>query len=385
MATSFERWESDPLFPAAEVVQNSADRMESLFRLLQHERSLVQSDNSDPKLLRSIDYHKRDLATTLETAKWQIEDFEKAIHSPLMSNNSRMREDVTSRYDQFIGAIRQQILQVEKSFYGSSMGELVGNSQWVDLNEHDISGLASFLSGENVTIRAGLDGNEDSSLTKRFYDLNRASSSSDGKDEIVEHKKCEIEHFHGVMRTDHSFESIKDNVSRNGGSQKGFETQGFLQGTACDRHAENETWDLESNSTKDESFFLGHKLRGQRTRLNMVFRPLNNFWSIFGTGVSKSFTKRLKDGEEQRNSPTYRDISQVSNGHHIRTRSASGCSNVQMICSHSLTRLTQFINWVGVCLANDQRSTHHIHVSRQWWPLVLVILFMVIIIVVLVS
>lgn len=49
-----------------------AFRMESIFRLLLHEQSLVQVEHPDPKLLLSLDYHRRDLATTLETAKWQV-------------------------------------------------------------------------------------------------------------------------------------------------------------------------------------------------------------------------------------------------------------------------------------------------------------------------
>lgn len=47
-------------------------RMESLFRLLLHEQNLVQEDHTDQKLLKSVEYHWRDLATTLETAKWQV-------------------------------------------------------------------------------------------------------------------------------------------------------------------------------------------------------------------------------------------------------------------------------------------------------------------------
>ncbi len=46
--------------------------MESIFRHLLHEQSLVQVEHPDPKLLLSLDYHRRDLATTLETAKWQV-------------------------------------------------------------------------------------------------------------------------------------------------------------------------------------------------------------------------------------------------------------------------------------------------------------------------
>ncbi|KAK9289802.1 hypothetical protein L1049_007962 [Liquidambar formosana] len=107
MATTFHQWESDPLFSAAEVVQDSADRMESIFRLLLHEQSLVQGNRPDPKLLASIEYHRRDLATTLETAKWQLEDFEKAVSLSAITDKSRMREDVNSRHKQFIVAIRE--------------------------------------------------------------------------------------------------------------------------------------------------------------------------------------------------------------------------------------------------------------------------------------
>ena len=47
-------------------------RMESIFRLLLHDLSLLQGDHSDPKLLSAIDFHRRDLATILETTKWQV-------------------------------------------------------------------------------------------------------------------------------------------------------------------------------------------------------------------------------------------------------------------------------------------------------------------------
>lgn len=47
-------------------------RMESLFHLLLHEQNLVQEDHRDEKLINSVEYHWRDLATTLETAKWQV-------------------------------------------------------------------------------------------------------------------------------------------------------------------------------------------------------------------------------------------------------------------------------------------------------------------------
>lgn len=46
--------------------------MESIYRHLLHEESVVQGDRLNGKLQSSIEYHRRDLATILETAKWQV-------------------------------------------------------------------------------------------------------------------------------------------------------------------------------------------------------------------------------------------------------------------------------------------------------------------------
>lgn len=46
--------------------------MESVFRILLHEQKSAQGDSLDAKLLSSIEYHKRDLVTCLETARWQV-------------------------------------------------------------------------------------------------------------------------------------------------------------------------------------------------------------------------------------------------------------------------------------------------------------------------
>ena len=46
--------------------------MESIYRRLLHEQSLIQGDHKDGKLPISMDHHTSDLATALETAKWQV-------------------------------------------------------------------------------------------------------------------------------------------------------------------------------------------------------------------------------------------------------------------------------------------------------------------------
>lgn len=48
-------------------------RMESVHRVLLHEQSLVQETRDpDQRLLVSVNNHRRQLATSLETVKWQV-------------------------------------------------------------------------------------------------------------------------------------------------------------------------------------------------------------------------------------------------------------------------------------------------------------------------
>ncbi|PIA33088.1 hypothetical protein AQUCO_04200091v1 [Aquilegia coerulea] len=142
MATNFDRWEKDPFFSAAEEVQESADRMESTYRTWIHETK----DNSsvcDPNELR------RDLQTALGTAKWQLEEFERAVRSSYVDNSAK---DAKTRHCQFIDAIRNQIDTVENSLkeFAFAEGKSEGKTAslpWVRLDEGERDELALFLSG----------------------------------------------------------------------------------------------------------------------------------------------------------------------------------------------------------------------------------------------
>ncbi|KAG5556565.1 hypothetical protein RHGRI_006982 [Rhododendron griersonianum] len=315
MASSFRQWESDPLFSAAEVVQDSADRMESLFRLVLHEQNLVQEDHTDQKLLKSVEYHWRDLATTLETAKWQLEDFEREVSLSATMDKSHTRENVISRHKQFIRAIREQILNVEKSLGDTSVGDLLKSTQGLNLDEQDRNGLQLFISGENPTELVPSHDLEDSNIMRRFLDPT-AKSSLNG--EIVEHNTGEIEisKMNGVVHLDHDFE-FEDNKLRKVGShyseKLAFEAPSSVLETASDRHGEDGSWDLEANQATDKSFFHKNKLRGYYRRIN-VFGSLGNLWPPYRGRDRRSFTKRLKDGEEQRHSHSYDNASYGAQG-----------------------------------------------------------------------
>ncbi|XP_050382818.1 uncharacterized protein LOC126799624 [Argentina anserina] len=373
MASGLHQWESDPLFSAAEVVQDSADRMESIFRFLLHELGLVQDDFPDPKLHASIDYHKRELATTLETAKWQLEDFERAVSFSAMTGKSHIRGDVISRHKQFIRAIREQIAYVEKSLEGKSIGELVRNTEWVKLNEQDRDGLALFLSGGNFKQHSDSYDGEDSNILRSFFDPTTSSSAKDSTSGIVEQKSKEVETFsrNGVVHVDHNINSRKENylrkVSSSPNTRSGFE---FTE-TSCNRNREGGSWDLEADEAKAESFLCKNKLRGVWSRIN-PYRYLSNIWTLYGSRVTRNYTKRFKDGEEQSHSPSSVDVTHAPQGHQWMWV-ANGYGNFNVLLVQFRTKIMHLQTWVGVIRARYQRSPYRIQVQRYAVLLVLII------------
>ncbi|XP_045800218.1 uncharacterized protein LOC123894300 isoform X1 [Trifolium pratense] len=139
MASSFDRWEKDPFFNAAEEVQESADRVEYIYRTWIH----AIKDDSSPW---NPDELLRDLHTALDTAKWQLEEFQRAVRS---SYSKRSGDDARNRHQDFIVAIDGKIskvghlLQLQESV---PLGSKV-SMPWVSLDEGERNELASFLSG----------------------------------------------------------------------------------------------------------------------------------------------------------------------------------------------------------------------------------------------
>jgi hypothetical protein len=333
MASAFHQWVADPLFSAAEVVQDSADRMESVFRLLQHEQSLAQVDHPDPKLLASVEYHTRDLATSLETAKWQLEDFEREVNLSAMSDKSQTKQNVISRHKQFIRAIAAQIVHVEKTLHDTSAGEPARNAKWVNLNEQDRDGLAMFLSGVKPAEYQEL---EERNVLRRFLDPTASSSFNDEITELDTGKSVKL-NMNGVAHSDHNSTDLKQMSS----------------------HEQNGSWDLEANESNN--FFHKNKLRGLNSRMK-VFRSLGNLMSAYrGINANRSFTKRWKDGEEQRHSSSYNDLDIASQNHFTRLRLGAG-NNI----------LGRFCNWIADIWPRYRRST----ISIQLISLVLLVLIL---------
>ncbi|XP_073304955.1 uncharacterized protein [Primulina huaijiensis] len=137
VANSFDLWQKDTFFSAAEEVQQSADVMESAYRTwLRAKREVL--------IPQHLDEIGRDLQMALGTAKWQLEEFEKAVRVSYQKH----ADDITiTRHRQFISALEDQISHVEVALKESFNVEEKKSLRWVDLDQENCEDFAIFLSG----------------------------------------------------------------------------------------------------------------------------------------------------------------------------------------------------------------------------------------------
>ncbi|XP_020875011.1 uncharacterized protein LOC9303432 isoform X2 [Arabidopsis lyrata subsp. lyrata] len=107
VANSFDLWQKDVFFSAAEEVQESADIMESAYRLWFKQKR-------DGRVTVESDELCKELQAALSTAKWQIYRVESSLQEALSENG------------------KQPL-------------------RWVDLNKEERDDLAMFLSGSSQT------------------------------------------------------------------------------------------------------------------------------------------------------------------------------------------------------------------------------------------
>ncbi|KAL5699855.1 hypothetical protein ACHQM5_030695 [Ranunculus cassubicifolius] len=160
-SNSFDLWQKDAFFSAAEEVQQSADIMESMYRMWVRGR-------------REIEYShqlRRDLQISLGTAKWQLDEFDKAVRFTHGYNNSQ--DNTAARHKQFVDIIDKQISFVEKQLR-DSLAEEKQTLSWVHLDEEETDALEAFLSGTSAT----------SQTTDDDIDLESSKSSSFSGDHI---------------------------------------------------------------------------------------------------------------------------------------------------------------------------------------------------------
>ncbi|KAL2895120.1 Syntaxin-61 [Bienertia sinuspersici] len=140
MAVHFDRWEKDPFFSAAEEVQESADRMESTYRTWVH--ALKDTSHS-----WNLDELRRDLRAALGTAKWQLEEFERAVKA----SYKNPVDEAKDRHHQFILAMEEKVSVVENVLQDTSASDDKIPTQWVRLDEGEQDEFALFLAGPTVS------------------------------------------------------------------------------------------------------------------------------------------------------------------------------------------------------------------------------------------
>ncbi|KAE9586839.1 hypothetical protein Lalb_Chr23g0267421 [Lupinus albus] len=186
MASSFDLWEKDPFFNAAEEVQESSDRMEYAYRTWIHAKK-------DPLSSWNTDELRRDL----HTAKWQLDEFQRAVSSSYSKSSS---EDAVARHRVFISAIEDKITEIERGLLQSAHSGDKVSLPWVLLDEGERDELALFLSGMSTSepksphkcIRSGSE-NLQSSDKDSFSNVsdNLRVSSGKGSSEAMEVKSHE--------------------------------------------------------------------------------------------------------------------------------------------------------------------------------------------------
>ncbi|KAL6586347.1 hypothetical protein OROMI_001335 [Orobanche minor] len=198
MTSTFDRWEKDPFFSAAEDVQESSDRMESTYRTWIHAVK-------EPSSSWNLDELRRDLQTTLGTTKWQLEELARAVKSSYPSGSSG--DDAKDRHRDFIVAIRNQVKKVEASLNESTVRQGKPPLPWVRLDEGERNELAMFLSGRSLSSPHKLYGKPQATqqvqASSREGDQQGNNECSRSSSHLVELAQVEVkgDKFSGHRRT----------------------------------------------------------------------------------------------------------------------------------------------------------------------------------------
>ncbi|RYR55667.1 hypothetical protein Ahy_A06g030851 isoform B [Arachis hypogaea] len=169
----------DPFFEAAEEVQESADRLESAYR------TWIRSTKDDSSVWNS-DELRRDLNTALGTAKWQLDEFNRAVKS---SYSRSSIEDTRNRHRDFVAAIDEKITKVEYSLYESDQSGGEAPRPWAHLDEGEQDELALFLSGMPATGNPRLvDTNSVSNCSKNAHALSGLGEAKE--DRLNAHRRA---------------------------------------------------------------------------------------------------------------------------------------------------------------------------------------------------
>ncbi|KAL1553859.1 hypothetical protein AAHA92_14481 [Salvia divinorum] len=167
VANSFDLWQKDTFFSAAEEVQKSADLMESAYRAWLKSRK-------EGLMSQHLDKLNRDLQMALGTAKWQLDEFERAV---CLSHRNKVDDITISRHKEFVSAIEDQISRAETALKVSLEVEGKKPFRWVNLDKEESDDLVHFLSGSPGTSQMIKDGHINVGASDRDHSLGYLVSS----------------------------------------------------------------------------------------------------------------------------------------------------------------------------------------------------------------
>lgn len=195
MTREFSKWEVDPFFPAAEEVQDSADRLESAYRTWIHVKSLTVEADEDS----AIQFRRRELCTALGTAKWQLEEFDRAVSGLVAGDQRLVGEDAPGRHKQFIDAIWGQINSIEEALMASEDIRDLEALPAVKLDQEEKDDLAQFLSGPRLR-----EGDKERDLLRDFPVDQKADEEATSSSSGLMDSKCGVSHkcFTSVSSSD---------------------------------------------------------------------------------------------------------------------------------------------------------------------------------------
>ncbi|KAF3787194.1 hypothetical protein EJ110_NYTH22263 [Nymphaea thermarum] len=340
MASNFDRWEKDPFFPAAEEVQDSADRMESTFREWAHDRE------------RNLSSHElqRELQTGLGTTKWQLEEFEKAVG---LGKNSQAKETV-ARHKQFVVALRGQISKIEDSLKESVLKDGKTSLPWVQFDEGERDELALFLAGDSGSHgRVGLIGGMDDKpgTLDKESSVQKSGVLQTSRDE----GRCDLNYAVVLDLADASNVREKDDRRLNGGK-----SERIMNGhrRAASANADFGVWKI---AVADDELLAASpsKIVNLSGLIKHIEASSKLKWSKNGFKKMKNADHHLTDNVLGcRSHP----LSRAMHACYERSSSCLDSCSIEPEISYD----KQLHGWLGAVQRQLQRSQYHIQYSRHF-------------------
>ncbi|XP_052883099.1 uncharacterized protein LOC108460077 isoform X3 [Gossypium arboreum] len=171
----------------------------------------------------------------------------------------------------------------------------------------------------------------------------------------------------------HYYDSLEESNLRKVDSQismkLGLNAMNSFQESSCNRNADDGSWYIEAGDSKPKCFFHENKLRCSSSSMNLI-GFFNNLW---GGRVPSSYTKRLKDGEEE-HSPLHIDASHAAQGQHIGLCSTLKDHGLQGLHGF-LTKVMHLRRRLGACNARFDRFSYLVKVNQRSIKMILAIVF----------